>query len=142
MSDRDALLRAIIDNPADDAPRLVYADWLDEHGDPDRAEFIRLTAGRRPAGTAAEAPSGGQLEAILLRNADTWRAEAPDLPGVTWGRDLNRGFVHQASFYEWERFVAVRDQLFEAVPLDDLGIDGATTEACEDLATDRRLLRV
>jgi uncharacterized protein (TIGR02996 family) len=42
MSDQDALLAAIRQSPEDDAPRLVYADWLDEHGDPDRAEFIRL----------------------------------------------------------------------------------------------------
>jgi uncharacterized protein (TIGR02996 family) len=42
MSDRDALLAAIRQSQDDDAPRLVYADWLDEHGDPDRAEFIRL----------------------------------------------------------------------------------------------------
>ena len=41
MTDRDALLRAICDNPEDDAPRLIYADWLDEHGDPRQAEFIR-----------------------------------------------------------------------------------------------------
>jgi len=27
--------------PADDAPRLVYADWLDEHGEPAQAAFIR-----------------------------------------------------------------------------------------------------
>ncbi|QJW93152.1 TIGR02996 domain-containing protein [Frigoriglobus tundricola] len=33
MTERDALLRAICANPDDDTPRLVYADWLDEHGD-------------------------------------------------------------------------------------------------------------
>lgn len=27
--------------PNDDLPRLIYADWLDEHGEPERAEFIR-----------------------------------------------------------------------------------------------------
>jgi uncharacterized protein (TIGR02996 family) len=32
---------AIRDNPAVDAPRLVFADWLEELGDP-RSEFIRL----------------------------------------------------------------------------------------------------
>jgi uncharacterized protein (TIGR02996 family) len=32
---------AVIANADDDTPRLVYADWLDEHGDPDRATFIR-----------------------------------------------------------------------------------------------------
>jgi uncharacterized protein (TIGR02996 family) len=30
-----AFLRDIIDNPEDDTPRLVFADWLDEHGDAD-----------------------------------------------------------------------------------------------------------
>src|ERR1700754_5023358 len=40
-SDDEAFLRAISAAPDDDAPRLVYADWLDERGDT-RAEFIRL----------------------------------------------------------------------------------------------------
>jgi uncharacterized protein (TIGR02996 family) len=35
-------LHAIIENPQDDTPRLIYADWLEEHGDPGRAEFIRV----------------------------------------------------------------------------------------------------
>ena len=37
-----ALLTAIADSPDEDTPRLVYADWLDENGDPDKAEFIRV----------------------------------------------------------------------------------------------------
>jgi uncharacterized protein (TIGR02996 family) len=41
MSSHDAFLRAVIESPDDDRPRLVYADWLDERGDP-RGEFIRL----------------------------------------------------------------------------------------------------
>ena len=41
MSDREAFVAAIAANPHDDLPRLVFADWLDEHGDPERAEFIR-----------------------------------------------------------------------------------------------------
>jgi uncharacterized protein (TIGR02996 family) len=41
MSDADALLRAVLAAPDDDAPRLVFADWLEEHGDPDRAAFMR-----------------------------------------------------------------------------------------------------
>jgi uncharacterized protein (TIGR02996 family) len=41
-ADESALLAAIEANPADDLPRLVYADWLEEHGHPIRAEFIRL----------------------------------------------------------------------------------------------------
>jgi len=42
MSDATALLAAVRAAPEDDAPRLVYADWLEEHGQPDRAEFIRV----------------------------------------------------------------------------------------------------
>jgi uncharacterized protein (TIGR02996 family) len=41
-SDELALLRTICEQPDCDVPRLVYADWLDEHGQHDRAEFIRL----------------------------------------------------------------------------------------------------
>src|SRR5437764_549926 len=41
MSDRLGLLQAILEAPDDDAPRLVYADWLEDHGDPEWAEFIR-----------------------------------------------------------------------------------------------------
>ena len=41
-SDEEGLLAAIRDNPDDDTPRLAYADWLQEHGQDDRAEFIRL----------------------------------------------------------------------------------------------------
>ena len=37
----DAFLETIRENPDDDGPRLVYADWLEERGDP-RSEFIRV----------------------------------------------------------------------------------------------------
>lgn len=37
-----ALLAAVRHAPDDDAPRLIAADWLDEHGESERAEFIRL----------------------------------------------------------------------------------------------------
>jgi uncharacterized protein (TIGR02996 family) len=42
MSDEDALLAAIAEHPAEDTPRLMYADWLEEHGWRTRAEFIRV----------------------------------------------------------------------------------------------------
>jgi len=42
VTDDKALLKAIADSPDEDTPRLVYADWLDENGQPDRAEFIRV----------------------------------------------------------------------------------------------------
>jgi uncharacterized protein (TIGR02996 family) len=42
------LLHAVAETPYDDAPRLVCADWLEEHGDPDRAEFIRVQCELEP----------------------------------------------------------------------------------------------
>ena len=36
------LLAAIKANPADDLPRLVAADWLEENGESERAEFVRV----------------------------------------------------------------------------------------------------
>ena len=47
MADESSFPKAILANPADDLPRLVYADWLDEQGDEEgsrKAEFLRLTA--------------------------------------------------------------------------------------------------
>src|SRR5215471_10058848 len=44
MTDRQALLAAIIAEPDEDTPRLAFADWLDEQGgrpNAFRAEFIR-----------------------------------------------------------------------------------------------------
>jgi uncharacterized protein (TIGR02996 family) len=43
MDDQLALLAAVLEFPEQDAPRLIYADWLDEHGDAPRAEFIRVS---------------------------------------------------------------------------------------------------
>jgi uncharacterized protein (TIGR02996 family) len=37
-----ALCQAVVQQPADDLPRLMAADWLEERGQPERAEFIRV----------------------------------------------------------------------------------------------------
>lgn len=45
MTDEDAFIRTILADPGNAAPRLVYADWLDERGDADsacRAEYLRV----------------------------------------------------------------------------------------------------
>jgi uncharacterized protein (TIGR02996 family) len=42
MTDHDTFLRAIIAEPDDDLPRLIFADFLDERGEGERAEFIRV----------------------------------------------------------------------------------------------------
>jgi uncharacterized protein (TIGR02996 family) len=47
MSSDAALLQAILDNPADDALRQVYADWLEEQGESAHAELIRVCEAMR-----------------------------------------------------------------------------------------------
>jgi uncharacterized protein (TIGR02996 family) len=66
VTDGNALLRAILANPADEVLRLVYADWLDEAGDFDRASFIRIQM------EAARVPSAGltPAEERLLGSAE------------------------------------------------------------------------
>lgn len=69
MTDEQSLLRAVLLSPADDLPRLVLADWYDEHGQPERAEFIRvqLELGKRKA-----AHSGlGKINDLLVDIANT-----------------------------------------------------------------------
>lgn len=58
MSDRDSFLRAIIAQPDDNLPRLVFADFLDEHGEPERAEFIRVQCELAPLAGRCERGDG------------------------------------------------------------------------------------
>jgi uncharacterized protein (TIGR02996 family) len=84
MTDRDALLAAVIARPEDDLPRLVFADWLDEHGEPARATFIRAQIAGDEA-TAAD---------LLCEHKAAWDRELPEW--ATW-KDTKvvyrRGFV-------------------------------------------------
>lgn len=57
-TDQAAFLAAIRDDPADDTPRLVYADWLQEQATPEaeaRAAFIRAQCGAGPPASASRA---------------------------------------------------------------------------------------
>jgi uncharacterized protein (TIGR02996 family) len=75
MTDRDALLAAITANPDEDTPRLVYADWLQEHDEADRAEFIRVQCrlehvSRRSAEGKQLAKREKELQAKLFGHLD------------------------------------------------------------------------
>jgi uncharacterized protein (TIGR02996 family) len=78
--------------PDDDAPRLIYADWLEERGDASRAEFIRVQcelakttdAGRRAALQVRE-------RQLLQRHGDAWIDPAFRRWAQRWR--FERGFV-------------------------------------------------
>src|SRR3954447_17608304 len=68
MSDRDALLAAILAAPDDDLPRLVFADFLEEEGDDEYARFIRRQG--EPALTPARGPFAVRWGRGLIPGAD------------------------------------------------------------------------
>jgi uncharacterized protein (TIGR02996 family) len=73
-TDDRAFLRGIMSNPAELTAWLVYADWLDEHDDPARAEFIRVQCER--ARLPEDSPQRRGLlereEALFRRHGDAW----------------------------------------------------------------------
>jgi uncharacterized protein (TIGR02996 family) len=96
MCDEDAFLRAIIERPDDDLPRLVYADYLDERDDP-RGEFIRVECE-----LARIAPDDPRRAALYRRDLelirmykDRWAGLLPKLTphrGVSYW-DFRRGLI-------------------------------------------------
>jgi uncharacterized protein (TIGR02996 family) len=142
----DAFLRDISEHPEDDAPRLIYADWLDENGQPERAEFIRLQC--RLAGHDEDAPERPALvereQALLHNHGEVWKAEVPTISGVSFS-DFQRGFLHSAriDLNRWkkgrERKVAA---LFAAAPVEELTLDDATPAQLSSLLDNPAALRL
>jgi uncharacterized protein (TIGR02996 family) len=78
--EEEAFLRAIAANPVDDGTRLVYADWLEERGDP-RAEYIRLRLRlREPRGRKRVWARRCELEAVI---DGAWRRQVFAVPKLT-----------------------------------------------------------
>src|SRR5262245_27199497 len=67
-------IQAICDDPAEDAPRLVYADWLEETGRPDRAEVIRVQCdlARLPPDDPGRPALRSREQELLQRHGWAW----------------------------------------------------------------------
>ena len=77
MSSSQGLLNAIIAQPDDDAPRLVYADWLEENGSTARAEFIRIQCemAKRELWEEEFSQLERQSEKLLEKHEEAWKKE-------------------------------------------------------------------
>jgi uncharacterized protein (TIGR02996 family) len=74
--DEYGLLAAVLANPADDLPKLVYADWLDEQTDP-RGLFLRQwLQWRKDGGKLPKPPKGAVKPWLSLLGFDLDRALA------------------------------------------------------------------
>jgi uncharacterized protein (TIGR02996 family) len=134
-----AFLRAILENPDSDAPRLIYADWLDEQGDT-RGEFIRLQCrlaqlaprdllrataaaravtirtGQSPPSEPAAALLPGlkaRQQQLLAAHAGSW---VDSLRGVECTWHFRRGFVAAVEIDAAE-LLAKAHVLFDAAPV-------------------------
>lgn len=98
MSTQSGLLRAIRDNPDEDTPRLMYADFLDEEGDAARAEFIRvqIERGTLPETDARRRALEDREHALLAEHERDWLGVAHDADELTeW--EFARGFVNEVA---------------------------------------------
>lgn len=94
MSERAAFINAILDNPSDDTARLVFADWLEEHGEPERAEFIRvqIEADKLPGAAHEKSVPGKRADELLQAHQKAWRGAVGF--GPAHGR-YERGFLER-----------------------------------------------
>src|SRR5262249_7196927 len=69
-----ALLRACKEEPDDDGPRRVLADWLEDHGPADRGGFVRLQLEihRLAPGDARGADLSRRQDELLAQHRKEW----------------------------------------------------------------------
>ena len=133
-SDQKQLFHAILDNPDEDTPRLMYADWLDEHGDSGRAEFIRLQCRLAERMRQEYVPGNDpdQLRVFELYKllGARWLAELPLIRKLRW-ENFWRGFPCIAVGSP-TTLVRAKEKVWAAAPVEwvtitDLNLNGART---------------
>src|SRR5690348_6367266 len=107
--------QAILTQPHDDTPRLVYADWLEERGEP-LAEFIRLQCQLAERTSVAEFRIGSREHHLLSEHSREWAGAICD--DVEWW-SFHRGFIEEVSLTT-EQLARRADDLFRHAPLEDL----------------------
>src|SRR2546423_208668 len=92
MKHHPGFLADILASPDDDAPRLVYADWLDENGQPERAEFIRLQCelANMSDGDGRRAALAKRERQLLRQHGRAW---TDGLPRRLRALTFRRGFL-------------------------------------------------
>jgi uncharacterized protein (TIGR02996 family) len=118
MTEHEAFLRAVIAEPDEDAPRLVYADWLEERGDP-RGEFIRLQctlAAREPRRDLA-----ARADALREEHEDEW---VGPIRGLAQGWKFRRGFIEDVTV-AGPTFLVCDEELFRLAPIRHLRLTDA-----------------
>jgi uncharacterized protein (TIGR02996 family) len=117
--EQDALLAAIVAQPDEDTPRLVYADWLEEHGDPKQAKFIRdsIIFARAQKDSEETIALGKRLRLMEKEGEEEWLLAL----GIDVGRaDFDRGLPYRAAYWNIDYFLDESASLFARLPLREL----------------------
>jgi uncharacterized protein (TIGR02996 family) len=142
MGEREALLRAVCQHPDDNTPRFVFADWLDEHDEPERAEFIRVQI------ELSSHPESDKRHLLQAREAELLSDHSEEWvqPLVEYWLDWSdkpyafcRGFVEELEL-EAATFIDRGEELFAMTPL--RGVRLPDEEWYEVLAACPLLLRL
>lgn len=143
MTHEEAFLADIREHPDDDAPRLIYADWLDDAGDPDRATFLRaqVEQARLPLGDRRHVELARRIGTLLLEHESSWRDELPHLAGVTW-ENFSRGFVEAVWVESAQTFLEHAEAIFAAAPIRRLQLGHIVAETAPALARSPHLARL
>jgi uncharacterized protein (TIGR02996 family) len=141
MSDEEGFLRTIIDNPDDDAPRLIFADWLEERGDL-RGEFIRIQCAltRLAIGDERRPDLIRREQALQVEHGETWLGP---LKLLVKGWQFRRGFVESATL-PGRQFLIRATEIFNLAPIRELRLTnlGMGNFPADDLAAIEQLTRV
>jgi uncharacterized protein (TIGR02996 family) len=118
-----AFLEDILAHPDDDAPRLIFADWLEDEGDSDRAEFIRVQVerARLPEWDARQVRLRLREQELIKARGHEWKQDLPHLDGFTWG-DFRRGFMATARFDSFEVLEEQATECWSVAPVEAVSI--------------------
>jgi uncharacterized protein (TIGR02996 family) len=133
----DAFLDAALEAPDDDAPRLILADWLEDHGQTERADFIRaqLALAQSSPGSPERLELRAHARALLEEHGSAW---AGPLPRLVEAYEFRRGLVEWARLSS-RRLLRYGDQIFRLAPLRHLTLSiergqGPAVAGCGHLA--------
>jgi uncharacterized protein (TIGR02996 family) len=112
-------LEDIVAHPEDDAVRLIFADWLEEHDDP-RGELIHVQIELTRLSPHDERRRGLRRRErdLLAQYGDRWRDELPAFASVEWG-EFERGFVTSIRVRDLRLFLHEYRAVYEAAPIQE-----------------------
>lgn len=120
MTTADDFLHAIAEAPDDDTPRLVFADWLEEQGDP-RGEFIRRQCEleQLDEDDPARPEHESRCQLLLSIHERKWLG---GLPPLVHRWRFRRGLVDWVQVSA-KNFLAHGDELFSLAPIRQVTIN-------------------